>query len=138
MQENINKNCRSLEPELDERSRSFTELKKIFQDPNLSHALLKSYSSSDAIDALENKAKTSSVKRKDNILMTAHKSHSKSKGSVLDQTVSNDTQNPVQDINQELLEKLSVKKSVDKLSARFSNVTRRKNKQKVKATRKIV
>ena len=70
--------------------------------------------------------------------MTAHKSHSKSKGPILDQTVSNDTQNPVQEINQELHEKLSVKKSVDKLSARFSNGTRRKNKQKVKATRKIV
>ena len=74
--------------------------------------------------------------------MTSHKSHSKkrisskykSKGSVLDQTVSHDTQqNPVQDINQELHEKLSLKKSVDKVSVRFSNggSVRRKKKQKV-------
>ena len=144
MQENKNKNehCRSPNQELDERSQSFTELKKIFQDRNLFHVPIKSYSSSDQVDDLENKAKTSSVKRKDPILMTSHKSHSKkrisskykSRGSVLDQTVSNNTQqNPVQDINQELHEKLSLKKSVDKVSVRFSNggSVRRKKKQKV-------
>ena len=144
MQENRYKNdhCRSPNPELDERSQSFTELKKIFQDKNLSHVPIKSYSSSDALDDIENKAETNSVKRKDPIFMTSHKSHSKkrisskykSKGSVLDQTVINDTQNPVQDINQELHDKLSLKKSDDKVSVRFSNGGSMKRKKKHKVS----
>ena len=138
MQEKGNKqnhSIKSLDPELSERSQSFTELKKIFQDPNLSNNLTES------LDNLENKTKTASVKRKE------HKSESesnyqtkrrvpskfKSKGS-LNQTDSNSKQNPVQDINKELHDKLRTKRSVDKVSARFSNggSLRRKNKQKVK------
>ena len=76
--------------------------------------------------------------------MTSHKSHSKkkisSKYKSKDQTVSNYTQqNPVQDINLELHEKLSLKKSVDKVSVRFSNggSVRRKKKQKVSYQRII-
>ena len=58
-QENKNKNehCRSPNQELDERSQSFTELKKIFQDRNLFHVPIKSYSSSDQVDDLEEKIK---------------------------------------------------------------------------------
>ena len=74
--------------------------------------------------------------------MTSHKSHSKkrisskykSKCSVLDQTVINDTQNPVQDINQELHDKLSLKKSDDKVSVRFSNGGSMKRKKKHKVS----
>ena len=138
MQEKGNKqnhSIKSLDPELSERSQSFTELKKIFQDPNLSNNLTES------LDNLENKTKTASVKRKE------HKSESesnyqtkrrvpskfKSKGS-LNQTDSSSKQNPVKDINKELHDKLRSKRSVDKVSARFSNggSLRRKNKQKVK------
>ena len=130
---------RSLDPELEERSQSFKELKKIFQDPNLSHVLIKSYSSLDSLDALENKVKTTSVKRNDFNLETSTKSQtkkkvspkSKSKESV--QTVNYNTKNSVQDINEELHDKLRIKRSVDKVSARFSNggSMRRKNKNKV-------
>ena len=125
----------SLDPELSERSQSFTELKKIFQDPNLSKNLI------ECLDNLEHKANTAPVKRKEHTSESSSKYQTKkrvppkfkSKGS-LSQTDSNSTQNSIQDINEELHNKLRSKRSVDKVSARFSNggSMRRKNKHKVK------
>ena len=144
MQEKGNKqnhSIKSLDPELSGRSQSFTELKKIFQDPNLSNNHIES------LDNLENKTKTASAKRKEHNSESASKYQTKrrvppkfkSKGS-LNQTDSNGAQNPVQDINEELHDKLRSKRSVDKVSTRFSNggSLRRKNKQKVKQYLKMI
>lgn len=127
MQEKRNKHerSRSLDPELEERSQSFKELKKIFQDPNLSHVLIKSYSSHDSLDDLEHNVKATSGKRNDFPLETSTKSQTKKKVSPKSKSK--------EDINEELHEKLKSKRSVDKVSSRFSNggSMRRKNKTKV-------
>lgn len=134
MQEKRNKHerSRSLDPELEERSQSFKELKKIFQDPNLSHVLIKSYSSHDSLDNLEHNVKATSGKRNDFPLETSTKSQTKKKVSPKSKSKES-VQNSVRDINEELHEKLKSKRSVDKVSSRFSNggSMRRKNKTKV-------
>ena len=134
MQEKRNKQerSRSRDPELEERSQSFKELKKIFQDPNLSHVLIKSYSSLDSLDDLEHKVQTTSGKRNDFNLDTLTKSQTKKKVSPKSKS-KEVVQNSVRDINEELHDKLRSKRSVDKVSARFSNggSMRRKNKNKV-------